>query len=330
MSVDSYEMQYARFFEEAPAMIWHVRYDGVILRSNHLANVSFGFSDKDVSGKNICELFGSESSKICEDYKKVLETGEAITGSIEMIKSINGHEKWAIVNNIPFKDETGSVIGVGVFAVDITDQKTFENKLRKSSRSLEKANKILKMSSELSRAIIEDDFVDISETMEDLCMKLELNAVFSYKIDDGQAELLASWKEISNLVIPEVIILNENFDAVNEWVIDGKPEWGKPAKLDERVRPMFDGTLGMIVGTAVVVPVELPDDVLCITGFGTVNGRYWSEEEIDALYGLGRLLTILVKSSQRSQAILSRMTMQFDEITSILNRVRTVEEYVEQ
>ena len=205
-----------------------------------------------------------------------------------------------------------------------------EDELRKSSRSLEKANRILKMSSELSRAIIEDDFVDIKETMEDVGLKLKLNSVFSYKISDGSASLMASWKESGNLLIPETTNFEGKYDGVREWVLNGKPEWGKPSKLDEKIRPLFTNGLELIVGTAVLVPIELPDDILFITGFGTVNGRYWSDDEIDALYGIGRLLTVLVKSSQRSQEILSRMTMHFTEITGILNRVRMVKSHAEQ
>jgi len=205
-----------------------------------------------------------------------------------------------------------------------------EDELRKSSRSLEKANRILKMSSELSRAIIEDDFVDIKETMEDVGLKLKLNSVFSYKISDGSASLMASWKESGNLLIPETTNFEGKYDGVREWVLNGKPEWGKPSKLDEKIRPLFTNGLELIVGTAVLVPIELPDDMLFVTGFGTVNGRYWSDDEIDALYGIGRLLTVLVKSSQRSQEILSRMTMHFTEITGILNRVRMVKSHAEQ
>ena len=84
-----------------------------------------------------------------------------------------------------------------------------------------------------------------------------------------------------------------------------------------------------LAGTAVLVPIAFPDDTLCVVGFGTSNGRYWSQEEIEALYGLGRLIALLVKASQRNQEILSRMTSKFSEISSILNAVKPVHEYAE-
>jgi len=329
MTLDSFEEQYRSFFDRAPAMIWHVREDGVIIRANPAALSTFQMQASEVEGHNICDIFIPGETEFCGNYRMVLETGEAAQGGVELVKASNGTEKWVMSSMAPYKTENGAVVAICIFAVDLTEQKTAECKLRKSSRSFEKANRILRLESNLSRAILEEDFVDVHETLEDVGTKLGLNSAFLYRMERNDAILSCYWETTGLRQFPERISLGESARGVLDWTIDGKPVWGKPAKLPAEVKPLITPEIEGIVGTAVLIPIAFPDDSLCVMGFGTVNGRYWSEEEVEALYGLGRLIALLVKASQRNREMLSMMTSKFSEISSILEAVKPVHEYAE-
>jgi len=211
----------------------------------------------------------------------------------------------------------------------MSNQNDSETLLRKNNRALEKANRILKLETCLSRAILEEDFVDPVETMEDVVTKLGLNSAFLYCLEIDVAVLSCSWEPTGAVGFPGHISLGGSARSISDWMIDGKPVWGKPAELPPMVRPLVTPEMEAAVGTAVLVPIAFPDDTLCVMGFGTINGRFWSEEEIDALCGLGRLVAMLVRASQRNQEIMSRMASKFSEITDILNAVKPVHEYAE-
>ena len=106
-----------------PAMVWYKDRDNNIVRVNAAAAASVGRAPEDVEGRSTYELFPDEAEKYHRDDLEVIDSGVAKTGIIEMLQTASGEKRWVRTDKIPYRDERGEIVGVIVFAVDITEQK---------------------------------------------------------------------------------------------------------------------------------------------------------------------------------------------------------------
>jgi PAS domain S-box-containing protein len=134
-----------------PAMVWYKDRDNNIVRVNAAAAASVGRAPKDVEGRSTAELFPEEAEKYHRDDLEVIDSGVAKTGIIEMLQTASGEKRWVKTDKFPYRDERGAIVGVLVFAVDITEQKqaqqafeqacdTLEERVRERTAALAAAN----------------------------------------------------------------------------------------------------------------------------------------------------------------------------------------------
>lgn len=118
---------------EAPIVMFSVNKNGIFTLSNGKGLKKLGLNPGQVVGLSIFDVF--------KEYPGMLtEVRKALTG--EEVRSID------IVNGVyfdtlyqPVKDKTGDVVSVVGVAVDVTQQKLSEEKLKEKTLQLEKSNK---------------------------------------------------------------------------------------------------------------------------------------------------------------------------------------------
>ncbi len=117
-------------FDSVPAMIWFKDRENRILRCNRMAAQQAGLTPELMEGRRTEEFYPDEAAKYLADDLEVIRSERPKLGIIELHQSGTGEKIWVRTDKIPYRDESGAVTGVVVFATDITQLKRAEEALR--------------------------------------------------------------------------------------------------------------------------------------------------------------------------------------------------------
>ncbi len=123
--------------DAVPAYIWYKDRHNRILRANQAAAASVGLTPADLEGRSTYDLYPDEADKYHRDDQQVIESGQPKLGIVEPLLSASGEKRWIRTDKVPYRDSSGEIIGVIVFAVDITERVQAEDALREARDSLE-------------------------------------------------------------------------------------------------------------------------------------------------------------------------------------------------
>jgi len=145
-------------FHAVPAMIWFKDKEGRILRANRNAAESIGRRVEEVDGRSTYELYPDEAAKYQRDDAEVIESGRPKLGIVERYEIPSGAERWVRTDKIPYCDPSGNIVGVIVFAVDITEQKKAQEALQRAHDQLDRrvqdrTAELVRVNQDLSREI---------------------------------------------------------------------------------------------------------------------------------------------------------------------------------
>jgi diguanylate cyclase (GGDEF)-like protein/PAS domain S-box-containing protein len=124
-------------FDSVPALIWYKDTESRLLRINKAAAASRGLPAAQLEGKSFYEIYPDEAEQYYREDLEVINSGIPKLGKIEPLPTASGQKCWVRTDKIPFRDETGQITGVIVFAVDITDLIRVEKQLRAYRHRLE-------------------------------------------------------------------------------------------------------------------------------------------------------------------------------------------------
>lgn len=139
-------------FDSVPAMIWFKDRHNRILRVNDRVAELIGLPKDQIEGRSTYDLYPSMAAKYHIDDLEVIESGKPKFGIIEEMETAELGTRWVCTDKIPYRNEQGEVIGVVVFAVDVTDRKTAEIALQTAHAELE--SKVDERTRELAEANI--------------------------------------------------------------------------------------------------------------------------------------------------------------------------------
>lgn len=139
--------------DRMPAMVWYKDGDNNILRVNAAASASVGLSIAEIEGRSTYELFPDEAAQYHQDDLDVIRSGVPKLGIVEQLQVASGEKRWIRTDKIPYRDATGAIVGVMVFAVDIDDQKRAEQALEQARDTLEE--RVRQRTAELADANLE-------------------------------------------------------------------------------------------------------------------------------------------------------------------------------
>jgi PAS domain S-box-containing protein len=119
-----------------PAMVWYKDPHNRILRVNRRAAESINKPVTDVEGRPTAEFYPEEAEKYHRDDLEVIASRQPKLGIIERYQIGSGEKRWVQTDKVPYCDPQGNVLGVLVFAQDITERKQMEEALRESEERL--------------------------------------------------------------------------------------------------------------------------------------------------------------------------------------------------
>jgi len=124
--------------DSVPAFIWYKDCENRILRANRLAAESMGMTVDQVEGRSTYDLYPDEAAKYHHDDLEVIRLGEPKLGIIETLSTASGEKRWVRTDKIPYRNEEGEIVGVIVFAVDISERVRAEEALQRAHEELER------------------------------------------------------------------------------------------------------------------------------------------------------------------------------------------------
>jgi PAS domain S-box-containing protein len=122
--------------DHAPAMIWYKDTKNNFVRVNPAAARAFGMSVEEIEGKSAYDLVPDLAEKYYQDDLDVINSGNPKLGIIEPMITAGGEHLWVQTDKIPLRNDQGSVTGILLFVVDITERKRAEEALALASRKL--------------------------------------------------------------------------------------------------------------------------------------------------------------------------------------------------
>ncbi len=161
-----------------------------------------------IIGKTDFDFFSADHAQPAfDDEQRILRTGEPMIGKLEKETFTDGHVSWSLTSKLPWRDDTGKIIGTFGISKVVTDIKRAEEELQQ--REL------------LFRLIFEHAPVGISWKRADLGDEYHFNAVFR-RILDLPATQTVDRKNIADLTHPEdVLRLRELRAAIETGKSDG-------------------------------------------------------------------------------------------------------------
>ena len=123
--------------DSVPALIWYKDRDNRILRANRAAAESMGMSAEALEGRSTYDVYPDEADDYHRDDLEVIRSGRPKLGIVEPLQSGSGEKRWVRTDKIPYRDRSGEIIGVIVFAVDITDAVLAHDALERAHDELE-------------------------------------------------------------------------------------------------------------------------------------------------------------------------------------------------
>ncbi len=127
--------QLSAIVESSGDAIYIYDFDGKILTWNRAAEELYGYSEREMVGRNVDAILPPEQrAELRENIHPAVSSGK-ITRNLETTRMRRDGSLFAALLTIsPLRDETGSAIALSVIARDITDQKRGEESLREMQK----------------------------------------------------------------------------------------------------------------------------------------------------------------------------------------------------
>lgn len=135
-----YEEQYLsqRFiFDALPVIFYHKDDKNNIINCNAMAAGSMGMTVQELIGCNSIHVHPELAEQYFRDDLVVIRSGEPLLGIIEKYQTPT-HSYWVKTDKIPYYEQDGSISGVLVFSVDISDLKRTQEELMDQNLTLER------------------------------------------------------------------------------------------------------------------------------------------------------------------------------------------------
>lgn len=118
--------------DSSPILIFYKDKENRFIRVNKALADATGLPKEAIEGKTMFEIYPHYAEKYWEDDKEVIASGHPKINIIEPVE-LKGVTRWVQTDKIPYRNESGDIIGIIGFAIDITERRQAELMLRESN-----------------------------------------------------------------------------------------------------------------------------------------------------------------------------------------------------
>ena len=127
--------------DHSSVFIWHKDKNGAYLQVNKAYCEAYEIQETEIIGKTVFDLYPENDASHYEaEDQEVISTGKPLLGIQRLITLPSGKEIWTLIDKYPYRDVDGNITGIIGFALNITDQKGYEDRM--NSLLTEKENLI--------------------------------------------------------------------------------------------------------------------------------------------------------------------------------------------
>lgn len=119
-----------------------------ILRITDTVAKMTGLPKEEIEGKPSKEIYPHMADKYFEDDLKVMRSGKAKKGIVEILPTADGKQKWLLTDKVPYINDKQEIAGIIVFSTDITELKDHEQKIIEKSNEYETLNEELRQTNQ--------------------------------------------------------------------------------------------------------------------------------------------------------------------------------------
>lgn len=141
--------------DSIPDAIYFKDLNSRFIRINRPKAIRLGLKNpEEAVGKTDFDFYHEDFAReTYEDEQEIMNTGEALIGKIEEVRSKDGITRWVSATKIPIRDKNGRIIGLVGISRDITDLKLMERKLEHANIELKRhIEELQKVQEELKRS----------------------------------------------------------------------------------------------------------------------------------------------------------------------------------
>jgi PAS domain S-box-containing protein len=194
-------------FDSVPAIIWYRDRSGCILKANQCAADSIGCGVRELIGKNYYELVPDSAGLARRRDAAVIGSGRPSQHDMCDFVRYDGAALRLMEDRFPLRDKDGKVIGVMVFAQDVTEKIRAEERLVCANREIELRNEQLRIAAQHAEKLAEQASRSNLAKSEILAssshdLRTPMNAIIGFaellletKLDDEQTEYVKTIRQ---------------------------------------------------------------------------------------------------------------------------------------
>ncbi|MBI5506522.1 MAG: CHASE domain-containing protein [Deltaproteobacteria bacterium] len=131
------KQQFRLMFNAVPAMIWYKDTKNRFLLVNESAAASMGHTVAEMEGKPCSQILPGKAYDLYRDDLEIIQSGRPKLGVIEELELAGGKSIWVRTDKLPEYDSMGRVVGLLVFAQDVSEHRHAEDEVRRLNAELE-------------------------------------------------------------------------------------------------------------------------------------------------------------------------------------------------
>ncbi|HYE30460.1 MAG TPA: PAS domain-containing protein [Methylomirabilota bacterium] len=137
LEMERQRVEYQTIFDTVPALVIYKNSENRILRANRYTAKFWARSPDEIAGRSVADLDARHGRGFDEADASVMASGTPMYGTVDQVEVRSGESRWLRVDRIPYRDVHGAIIGVIIFAVDVTERRLATEALRKAKEELE-------------------------------------------------------------------------------------------------------------------------------------------------------------------------------------------------
>lgn len=125
-----------RIFATMPIAIWLKDLQNTFVRVNQTAADLLGYTIEEIEGCEAGDFFEQKAERFWEEDLEIATSGSPMLGIVEEIELIPGMVHTVRKDKIPFRDESGQVVGIIILLTDITEEVRHQQEIKELERRL--------------------------------------------------------------------------------------------------------------------------------------------------------------------------------------------------